>query len=156
MRLTIISPLGWLVPSRFRIQLQGRDEPVKGVTRVTLQLGMPEMAMPIPPLVAQAPRPGEYEVEAFLSMLGRWQAQVTVQGRGRTDARVLFDFGVTDSGPTADITTMSHTRSALGYHWSTLFLMAMPYVIVGSIGAWLIYLHRRAEHARGHGSQDRE
>jgi hypothetical protein len=148
MSLTITSPLGWLAPNRFRVQLQGRDGPPSGVTRVTLQLGMPDMAMPIPPLAAESVGPGEYEAEAFLGMLGRWQAQVVVQRRGKAETRLLFDFGVTDAGPTAEIVAASHTRSDLGYHWSTLFLMAMPYIIVGSIGGWLFYLYRRAERER--------
>ncbi|MGH7832894.1 MAG: hypothetical protein ACREQK_04565 [Candidatus Binatia bacterium] len=29
------------------------------------------------------------------------------------------------------------------FNWSVLFLMAAPYTIVGSIGGWLFYLHRR-------------
>lgn len=148
MILTISSPSGWSAPSRFRIQLQDRWMPPEQVAGVTLLLAMSDMAMPVRPIVAEAVGPGEYEAEAFLSMLGRWQAQVTVQGRGRTNVRVLFDFGVTDSGPTADITAASHTRSDLAYHWSTLFLMAMPYVIVGTIGGWLAYMYRRTERER--------
>ena len=35
------------------------------------------------------------------------------------------------------------------YNWSVLFLMAMPYAVVGSIAGWLFYTHRRA--ARKHG-----
>ncbi|MBI1994080.1 MAG: hypothetical protein HYS67_06655 [Deltaproteobacteria bacterium] len=30
------------------------------------------------------------------------------------------------------------------FNWSVLFLMAAPYTIVGSIGGWLAYTHRRA------------
>ena len=30
------------------------------------------------------------------------------------------------------------------FNWSVLFLMAMPYTVVGSIAAWLFYAHRRA------------
>ena len=30
------------------------------------------------------------------------------------------------------------------FNWSVLFLMAAPYTIVGSIGGWLFYLHRRS------------
>jgi hypothetical protein len=30
------------------------------------------------------------------------------------------------------------------FNSSVLFLMAMPYVVVGSIGGWLFYLYRRA------------
>lgn len=32
------------------------------------------------------------------------------------------------------------------FNWSVLFLMAAPYTIVGSIGGWLFYLHRRSSH----------
>ncbi|MGH7774702.1 MAG: hypothetical protein ACREQA_20960 [Candidatus Binatia bacterium] len=35
------------------------------------------------------------------------------------------------------------------YNWSVLFLMAMPYAVVGSVGGWLFYNHRRA--AKKHG-----
>jgi copper transport protein len=146
--LTITSPLGWLAPSRFRVQLQGREGPPNGVSRVTVHLAMPDMIMPVQPIVAKAVGAGEYEGEAFLSMLGRWQAQVAVRRGSREDVRTVFDFGVRDLGPTADLTSLSHTRADLGFHWSTLFLMAMPYVIVGSLGGWLLYMHRRAKRQR--------
>jgi hypothetical protein len=29
------------------------------------------------------------------------------------------------------------------FNWSVLFLMAMPYAVVGSIGGWLFYTYRR-------------
>jgi hypothetical protein len=29
------------------------------------------------------------------------------------------------------------------FNWSVLFLMAAPYTIMGSIGGWLFYRHRR-------------
>jgi hypothetical protein len=32
------------------------------------------------------------------------------------------------------------------FNWSVLFMMAAPYTIVGSIGGWLFYLHRRSSH----------
>ena len=35
------------------------------------------------------------------------------------------------------------------FNWSILFLMAMPYTVVGSIGGWLFYAHRRAAEKRG-------
>jgi len=146
--LTITSPLGWLAPSRFRVQLQGREGAPRGVTRVTLHLGMPEMVMPVPPIVAGAVGPGQYEAEAFLSMLGRWQVQVAVGRERRKDVRVWFDFGVGDLGPTAELTSLGHAQADLGFHWSTVFLMAMPYVIVGSLGSWLFYMYRRAGRPR--------
>jgi|GEM_PF-3497821 len=146
--LTITTAAGWIAPSRFRLQFQGRDGPPRGVTGVTLRLDMPEMAMPLRPIVAEPVGPGEYEAEAFLGMLGRWQAQVSVRRPGRKEVRTVFEFGVGERGPTADVFSLGHTRADLGYHWSTLFLMAMPYVIVGSIGGWLFYLHRRAERQR--------
>lgn len=31
------------------------------------------------------------------------------------------------------------------FNWSVLFLMAMPYLVVGSIGGWLFYAHWRAK-----------
>ncbi|MGH7379098.1 MAG: hypothetical protein ACREJ7_02450, partial [Candidatus Methylomirabilales bacterium] len=59
-----------------------------------------------------------------------------------------FDFGVGDLGPTADIASVGHARADVGFHWSTLFLMAMPYLVVGSLGGWLVYMHRRAGRLR--------
>jgi hypothetical protein len=38
-----------------------------------------------------------------------------------------------DSGPMGD-----------AYNWSVLFLMATPYTVIGSVGAWLVYKYRRA------------
>ncbi len=31
-----------------------------------------------------------------------------------------------------------------GFYWGVLFLMAMPFTIAGSIGAWLVYRYWRA------------
>ncbi len=146
--LTITSPFGWLAPSRFRVQLQGREGPLERITRVTLHFGMPDMVMPLQPIVAEAVGPGEYEGEGFLSMLGRWNAQVAVRRRASEDVNIVFDFGVGDLGPTADIASVGHARADVGFHWSTLFLMAMPYLVVGSLGGWLVYMHRRAGRLR--------
>jgi hypothetical protein len=30
-----------------------------------------------------------------------------------------------------------------GYFWGVLFLMAMPFLVAGSIGGWLLYQYRR-------------
>lgn len=30
-----------------------------------------------------------------------------------------------------------------GYYWGILFMMAMPFSIVGAVGGWLAYLHWR-------------
>jgi hypothetical protein len=38
-----------------------------------------------------------------------------------------------DSGPVSD-----------AYNWSILFLMATPYTVMGSVGAWLVYKYRTA------------
>lgn len=35
------------------------------------------------------------------------------------------------------------------FNWSVLFLMAMPYTVVGSIAGWLFYNYRRAAGKRG-------
>lgn len=39
------------------------------------------------------------------------------------------------------------------FNWSILFLMAMPYAIVGVIAGWLFYLYRmyRRTHSKKHG-----
>jgi hypothetical protein len=58
-------------------------------------------------------------------------------------------------GPTADITSIGQARVDTANHWSTRFLMAMPYAIVGSIGGYLAYLYQRAERRPEEGTQDR-
>jgi len=35
--------------------------------------------------------------------------------------------------------------TARGFYWGILFLMAMPFAIAGSIGAWLVYRSWRAD-----------
>ena len=37
---------------------------------------------------------------------------------------------------------------AQGLKVSILFLMSMPFVVVGSVGAWLYYMHRRSRTRR--------
>jgi hypothetical protein len=32
-----------------------------------------------------------------------------------------------------------------GFYWGILFLMAMPFAVAGSIGAWLLYRYWRAD-----------
>jgi hypothetical protein len=34
------------------------------------------------------------------------------------------------------------------FNWSVLFLMAMPYAVVGSIGGWIFYSYRSAARKR--------
>ena len=34
--------------------------------------------------------------------------------------------------------------TARGFYWGILFLMAMPFAVAGSIGAWLVYRYWRA------------
>lgn len=34
------------------------------------------------------------------------------------------------------------------FNWSVLFLMGMPYAVVGSVGAWIFLAHRRAAKKR--------
>ncbi len=34
------------------------------------------------------------------------------------------------------------------YNWSVLFLMAMPYVVMGSVAGWIFYFYRRGERRR--------
>ncbi|HZY31855.1 MAG TPA: hypothetical protein VFF86_09470 [Candidatus Methylomirabilis sp.] len=36
-----------------------------------------------------------------------------------------------------------------GIYWAILFLMAMPFTIVGSIGGWLAYKYRHSSKAEG-------
>ncbi len=35
------------------------------------------------------------------------------------------------------------------FNWSVLFLMATPYTVLGSIGVWLYFAHRRASVREG-------
>lgn len=39
-------------------------------------------------------------------------------------------------------------RVADAYTWSVLFLMGMPYTILGSVAGWIFYAHRRAAKKR--------
>jgi hypothetical protein len=41
----------------------------------------------------------------------------------------------------------SNDLSSRAISWSILFLMAMPFTIVGSIGGWLVYKYRHAPKA---------
>ena len=41
-----------------------------------------------------------------------------------------------------------HDATALGFYWGLLFLMVMPFAVVGSIAGWLFYTHRRAHGSR--------
>ena len=41
----------------------------------------------------------------------------------------------------------SNDLSSRAMNWSILFLMAMPFTIVGSIGGWLVYKYRHAPKA---------
>jgi len=41
-----------------------------------------------------------------------------------------------------------HDPLARGFYWGLLFLMAMPFAVVGSIAGWLFYTHRRANGSR--------
>ena len=38
--------------------------------------------------------------------------------------------------------------TARGFYWGILFLMAMPFAVAGSIGAWLVYRYWRANAGR--------
>ncbi len=38
--------------------------------------------------------------------------------------------------------------TARGFYWGILFLMAMPFAVAGSIGAWLVYRYWRASAGR--------
>lgn len=42
------------------------------------------------------------------------------------------------------VTGAGNDPSADAYKWSVLFLMAMPYVVAGSVAGWLVYSYRRA------------
>lgn len=35
------------------------------------------------------------------------------------------------------------TDPGAGFNWSILFLLGMPYAVVGAIAGWLVYTHRR-------------
>ncbi|MGH7406771.1 MAG: hypothetical protein ACREKF_02020 [Candidatus Methylomirabilales bacterium] len=42
-----------------------------------------------------------------------------------------------------------HDALARGFYWGVLFLMAMPFAVVASIGGWLWYAHWRGRGRRG-------
>jgi hypothetical protein len=42
------------------------------------------------------------------------------------------------------VTGGGNDSSANAYNWSLLFLMAMPYVVAGSVLGWLVHAYRRA------------
>jgi len=43
----------------------------------------------------------------------------------------------------------SDDLSSRAMNWSILFLMSMPFTIVGSIGGWLVYKYRHSSRADG-------
>lgn len=45
-----------------------------------------------------------------------------------------------------------HDALARGFYWGVLFLMAMPFAVVASIGGWLWYAHRRGRRRRPKGA----
>ena len=51
------------------------------------------------------------------------------------------------------LVTSADDPLAHGLYWSVLFLGSMPFLLVGSVGGWLVYAHRRA--ARGDSDGDR-
>jgi hypothetical protein len=40
--------------------------------------------------------------------------------------------------------------AARGFYWGILFLMSMPFALVGSIGGWVFWKYRRAEEKTFH------
>jgi hypothetical protein len=42
------------------------------------------------------------------------------------------------------LTGAQNDPTANAFNWSILFLMAMPYAILGSIGGWFFYVYKRA------------
>jgi heme/copper-type cytochrome/quinol oxidase subunit 2 len=42
------------------------------------------------------------------------------------------------------VTGAGNDSTTDAYNWSVLFLMAAPYVVVGSVVGWLVYAYRRA------------
>jgi hypothetical protein len=45
--------------------------------------------------------------------------------------------------------TGANDPTAEAFNWSVLFMMASPYLVVGSVVGWLVYSHRRAAAKRG-------
>ena len=39
---------------------------------------------------------------------------------------------------------LSNDPLGRAFSWSILFMMAVPYTVIGAAGAWLYYMHRRA------------
>ena len=53
--------------------------------------------------------------------------------------------------PTCQI-ALADDPLAHGLYWSILFMGAMPFVLVGSIGGWLIHAHRRQSSRKPEGA----
>ena len=43
-----------------------------------------------------------------------------------------------------------------GYFWGVLFLMAMPFLVAGSIGGWILYHYRRGRGTAFHSPAGRD
>lgn len=65
----------------------------------------------------------------FLIFLGAWIVLATLAAVARACAVCLTGFG--------------EDSVAEAFNWSVLFLMATPYLVVGSILGWLLYKYRR-------------
>ena len=64
---------------------------------------------------------------------------------------------VASACPTCKVALANHDASqgdiVSGYFWSILFMMSMPFVMVGSVGAWIVYMYWRGgrdEHSDAH------
>jgi len=71
-------------------------------------------------------------------LLAAFLALLALALPGSAHACAVCLTGAASGDPTAD-----------AYNWSVLFLMAMPYTVVGSIGGWLFYNYRRAGRSGG-------
>ncbi len=75
------------------------------------------------------------------TLLGAWALLAALAADARACADCLTGFG--------------EDSTAEAFNWSVLFLMATPYLVVGSIFGWLCYRYRRAA-AKGQSLQERE
>jgi copper transport protein len=79
--------------NRLEVAVTDREGRPVVAERVMLRLEHQEMDMGQREVPMQAARPGQYQVSGgFLSMAGRWQAEVRIQGAGPTDEQAMFQF----------------------------------------------------------------
>ena len=63
-------------------------------------------------------------------------------------AGVMLAHGVAHACAVCGHATTPGDPLGRGFYWGMLFLLAMPFAVVGTIGGWLAYWYWRAGHSR--------